>query len=429
MEKKRIIVIGGGFAGINILTQLANDKNFDITLVDKNNYNFFAPLIYQVSSSILDPSAISYPFRKFIRHKKNVRFRLAELQEVKPAENKVVLSNGELEYDILIFATGTQTNYFGMSNIEKYAIPMKTLNDALLLRNTLLEKMEAASLEPDSQNKEGLLSVVITGGGPAGVEIAGVLCENVNHAVPIDYRELANKIKIYLVEGSPNLLGPMSDKSHVESYKALEKLGVNIVLNTQVKDCDENSIYFADGGKINTKTIIWTAGVTSRVFDGLPQDIYGRGRRMQVNEFNQIKGYENIYAVGDTCIMIGGDPDFPEGHPQLAQVAIQQGKNLAKNLQREKKGEKINSFHYIDRGSMAVIGRNKAVADLVHPTLFLKGFLAWAMWSCIHLISLVSIGNKLNTFYRWTTIYFSKNSSLGTAYKIGEPKSKDNKSS
>ncbi|MGM5632049.1 NAD(P)/FAD-dependent oxidoreductase [Apibacter raozihei] len=419
--KKRIVLVGGGFAGINIMTQLANDDNYEIILVDKNNYNFFPPLIYQVSSSILEPAAISYPFRRFIRHKKNVHFHLGELVEVKPQEKKVVLSNGEIDYDILIFATGTQSNYFGMSNIEKYAIPMKTLNDALLLRNTLLLRMEEASLVQDPVEQEKLLSIVITGGGPAGVEIAGVLCEIVNYISPVDYRNLKCKVNIYLVEGATTLLGAMSEKSHEESYKALKKLGVKVLLNTRVKDCDEGAIYFDGGEKIETRTIIWTAGVTSRVFKGLSEDIFGKGRRMQVDEFNEVKGYKDIYALGDTCIMTT-DSEFPEGHPQLAQVAIQQGKNLAKNLKRKIKNQKLSPFHYTDRGSMAVIGRNKAVADLIHPTMFLKGFIAWAIWSSIHLISLVSVGNKLNTFYRWMTIYFSRNTSLGIAYKIGDKK-------
>lgn len=419
--KKKILLIGGGFAGINILTQLKNDKNYEIVLIDKNNYNFFPPLIYQVAASVLDPVAISYPFRRFIRHKKNVSFRQAELIEVKPEENKVILSNGEIDYDILIIGTGTQSNYFGMENIEKFSIPMKTLNDALLLRNTLLERLEKASREEDLDKQKQLLNIVITGGGPAGVEIAGVVREIMNHMIPLDYRELKSKVNVYLVEGSDVLLGPMSDKSHKVSYDTLKKLGVEILLNTQVKDCDENSIFFANGTKIDTKTIIWTAGVTSRVFDGFPKDLYARGRRMQVDEFNKVKGYDNIFAVGDTCIMTT-DPKFSEGHPQLAQVAMQQGENLAKNLQREINGKDWKPFHYIDKGSMAIIGKNKAVADLVAPKMFLKGFFAWAIWSSIHLISLVSIGNKMNTFYRWLTMYFSKNTSLGINYKIGEPK-------
>lgn len=419
--KKKIVLIGGGFAGINILTQLRNDKNYEITLIDKNNYNFFSPLIYQVGASILDPVAISYPFRKFIRHKKNISFRLAELKEVKPEENKVILSNGELNYDILIISTGTQSNYFGMENIEKFSIPMKTLNDALLLRNTLIERLENASQETDEYKQKQLLTLVITGGGPAGVEIAGVIREIMNYAIPLDYHELKTKVVVYLIEGSGSLLGPMSDKSHKVSYNTLKKLGVKILLNTRVKDCNENSIFFTDGNKIDTKTIIWTAGVTSRVFEGFPKDLYATGRRMQVDEFNKLKGFDNIYAVGDTCIMTT-DPKFKNGHPQLAQVAIQQGRNLAKNLQKQISKKKWKPFHYVDRGSMAIIGRNKAVADLVTPRMFLKGFFAWAIWSSIHLISLVSIGNKLNTFYRWLTIYFSKNTSLGIDYKIGDPK-------
>lgn len=420
---KKIVLVGGGFAGINFLKKLKNNKNFHITLVDKNNYNFFPPLIYQVGSSVLEPAAISYPFRRFIRYKSNVSFRQGELLEVKPNENKIILSNGELDFDILIFATGTQSNYFGMQNLEKYSVPMKTLNDALLLRNTLLLRMEEASQEVNLEKQKELLSIVIVGGGPAGVEIAGVTREIFNTLQPLDYKELKSKVQIHLVEGSPNLLGSMSEKSHKEAYKALNKLGVNIILNQHVKDCDENFIYLGSGDKIATKTIIWTAGVTSRVFAGISKDVYSRGRRMQVDEFNKVISYENIYALGDTSLMIS-DPNFPDGHPQLAQVAIQQGINLARNLKRELRGQNKRKFSYVDKGSMAVIGKNKAVADLMNNKVFFKGFFAWLIWSCIHIISLVSIGNRLNTFYRWLTIYFSKGSSLGIAYEIGDKKNK-----
>lgn len=415
--KKHIIIIGGGFAGINLISKLSNDDNFEITLVDKNNYSFFPPLIYQVSASILEPSAVSFPFRRFIKNKKNIHFRMDELIKIIPEENKIILKNGELQYDFLVLATGTKTNYFGMENMEKYSYPMKTLNDALQLRNIILDRFEQASRESDEQIKKRLLSFVITGGGPAGVEISGVLKEITNSIVHEEYKELKDIIDVYIIEGSPNLLNAMSKDSHRESYEALSKLGVKIYLNTRVTNCDEHNIYFGNNQKIETNLIIWTAGVVSRTFDGLPDSIYGRGKRIKVDAHNKVENFNNIFAIGDTCIMENADENFKEGHPQLAQVAIQQAKFLALNLKNNANEKPLVPFVYNDMGSMAVIGKNKAVSELTRPKLFLKGFLAWLVWSSIHIMSLVSFGNKINTFYRWFTTYLFNSTGLRINYK------------
>lgn len=410
--QKNILIIGGGFGGINLANSLSTDDQFLITLIDKNNYNFFPPLIYQVATGFLEPSSISYPFRKLFRGKENIRFRLGEFLKVIPSENKVILSNGELTYDFLVFATGTESNYFGMENVQKNAIPMKTLDDALQMRNILLQRLEKATTTTDPEEKKKLLTIVVAGGGPTGVEVSGMFAEMRQNVIRKEYPELSGQGgEIYLIDGAPTLLAPMSKASQEDTYNALSKLGVNIKLNTQVKDFIDDEVLFTNGESIKTKTLIWAAGVTSHVFEGIPTESYGRGRRMIVDEFNKITGTENIYAIGDTCFQTS-DEHFPNGHPQVAQVAIQQGKKLANNLSALLKGKPLSPFAYHDKGSMAIIGRNKAVADLPSPKLHFKGFIAWLMWLFIHLISLINFRNRIKTLYNWMIAYFTKDQSL-----------------
>lgn len=409
---KNIVIIGGGFAGISLANHLENVDGLEVTLVDKNNYNFFPPLLYQVSTGFLDVSNICYPFRKLFYGKKNVRFRLGELQRIIPEAQKIVLSNGELTYDILILATGTESNYFGIENIKRVAVPMKTVDDAINMRNTILLKMEQAVLTKSEKERARLTTVVVAGGGPTGVEVSGMLAEMRANIFKKDYPELADqKLEIYLVDGAPSLLGPMSKQAQEYTLKKLSEMGVIVQLNKLVKDYSEGAVVFADGERITTQLLIWTAGVTSGVFEGIPKESYGRGRRLQVNEYNEVQGVKNIYAVGDTCLQTT-DPDFPNGHPQLAQVAIQQGKNLAENLKAEQARRPLKSFRYHDKGSMAIIGRSKAVADLPKPKLHFNGFLAWLMWLFVHLFSLINFRNKLFTFYNWAIAFFTKNQSL-----------------
>lgn len=408
----KIVIIGGGFAGINLAEELGGDKNFSITLVDKNNYNFFPPLIYQVATAYLEPSSISYPFRRLFRKKPNVQFRLGELQSVNLAENKVILNNGELEYDQLIFATGAETSYFGMENVKKNAIPMKTLNDAIEMRNKLLQRMEKAAIFKNSRERRSYLNIVVAGGGPTGVEISGMFAEMKNGVLKKEYPELSTTVSnIYLVDGGDALLGPMSKKSQTDTYDALTKLGVIVKLNTRVVDYKDDTVYFHNGETIVSKNLIWAAGVSAKTFEGLPAECYGRGKRMIVDEHNKMTCANNVYSLGDTCIQFT-DPDWPEGHPQVAQVAIQQGEHLAKNFKRMVKGEVLKPFKYHDKGSMAIIGKNKAVVDLPKPKLHFKGFIAWLMWLFIHLMSLISYRNRVTTFYNWMTSYFSKDQSL-----------------
>lgn len=407
-----IVIIGGGFAGINLAKALTNEKGITVTLVDKNNYNFFPPLIYQVATAFLEPSSISYPFRKFFAGKKNLQFRLGELLKVIPNENKVILNNGELVYDQLVFATGAETSYFGMENVKKNAIPMKTLNDAINMRNTLLKNLEKAAICKDIRKRRKLLTIVVAGGGPTGVEVSGMFAEMRKSILIKEYPELdTTASNIYLVDGGDALLSPMSVASQQDTLEAVTKLGVVVKLNTRVVDYKEDTVFFADGNTIQTKNLIWAAGITAREFEGIPAESYGRGKRMLTDAFNKVNGTTNIFAIGDTCLQLT-DENFPQGHPQVAQVAIQQGLNLADNFKNLLQQDTLKPFVYKDKGSMAIIGKNKAVVDLPKPNLHFKGFFAWMIWLFVHLMSLITYRNRINTFYHWMIAYFSKDQSL-----------------
>ncbi|WP_348797292.1 NAD(P)/FAD-dependent oxidoreductase [Flavobacterium adhaerens] len=408
----KIVIIGGGFAGINFAKELANYKGIEVILVDKNNYNFFPPLIYQVATAFLEPSSISYPFRKFFAGKKNLQFRLGELIKVVPSENKVILNNGELDYDHLVFATGAETNFFGMENVKKNAIPMKTLNDAIEMRNALLKNLEKAAICKDIRKRRTLLTIVVAGGGPTGVEVSGMFAEMRKSILLKEYPELETTASnIYLVDGGESLLSPMSEDSQNDTLDAVTKLGVIVKLNTRVIDYKDDIVYFADGNTIKTKNLIWAAGVSAKVFEGIPSESYGGGKRMITDGYQKIAATENIYAIGDTSIQFD-DVAFPKGHPQLAQVAIQQGVNLANNFKLLLQNKALKPFRYKDKGSMAIIGKNKAVVDLPKPKMHFKGFLAWMIWLFVHLMSLITYRNRLNTFYHWMIAYLSKDQSL-----------------
>ena len=407
-----IVIIGGGFAGINLAKALTNEKGITVTLVDKNNYNFFPPLIYQVATAFLEPSSISYPFRKFFAGKKNLQFRLGEFLKVIPTENKIILNNGELVYDQLVFATGAETSYFGMENVKKNAIPMKTLNDAINMRNTLLKNLEKAAICKDIRKRRKLLTIVVAGGGPTGVEVSGMFAEMRKSILIKEYPELETSASnIYLVDGGEALLSPMSVASQQDTLEAVTKLGVVVKLNTRVVDYKEDTVFFADGNTIQTKNLIWAAGITAREFEGIPAESYGRGKRILTDAFNKVNGTTNIFAIGDTCIQLT-DENFPQGHPQVAQVAIQQGLNLADNFKNLLQQKALKPFIYKDKGSMAIIGKNKAVVDLPKPNLHFKGFFAWMIWLFVHLMSLITYRNRINTFYHWMIAYFSKDQSL-----------------
>lgn len=418
-ELKQVVIVGGGFAGVNLAKELAKDNSYVITLVDKNNYNFFPPLLYQVATGYLESSNISYPFRKLFRGSNNFTFRMGTVTRVVQAENKLVLDTGELHYDILVFATGTETNYFGMENVKKNSIPMKTVQDAIYMRNTLLERLERATRESDPAVRKKLTTIVVAGGGPTGVEISGMFAEMKNLVIPKDYPELiGSNGEIYLVDGLKSVLAPMSEKSQKYTYDTLTKMGVKIKLDCMVKDFSDDIVQFSTGESIETTTLIWAAGVTASVFEGIERESYGRGRRMLVDAYNKVQGTKNIYALGDTCLQTT-DPAFPDGHPQVAQVAIQQGLNLGKNLKHVVEGKSLKPFVYHDKGSMAIIGRFKAVADLPKPKIHFDGFIAWMAWLFVHLVSLINFRNKVKTFYNWFVSYTTKDQSLRVIVKPG----------
>lgn len=398
-EIKKVVVVGGGFAGINFIKSLANDKHFQITLVDINNYHFFPPLIYQVATAFIEPSNISYPFRRMFQEKTNLRFHMGCLVKVNPEANTIETDTGTLDYDYLVLAVGTETNFFGMENVMRHAMPMKSINDALNLRNTLLLNMEKAVRATTAGERDRDLNIVIAGGGPTGVEVSGMLAEMGTYIMRKEYPEINDlQTHIHLIDAGPVLLAPMSKKAQQEATRVLRQLGVKIRLNTAVKDYVDGKVVLSDGETIETKTLIWASGVTGRQIPGLPADVIARGRRVLVDEHNQVKGTTNIFALGDICLQTS-DKDFPNGHPQLAQVAIQQGKLLAANLKRLQDNQSLKPFHYVDKGSMAIISKYKAVADL--PKVFFKGFIAWFLWLFIHIIPIAGFRNKLQLAFNW----------------------------
>lgn len=411
---KRIVIIGGGFAGVNLAKKLANHKAYEVILVDRNNYNYFPPLVYQVATSFLDTSNISYPFRKLFRKNRNIRFRLGEFIKVDPASHTCYLDNGTLQYDYLVLANGSVSNYFGNEVLEKNAIPMKSVSDALGMRNTLLQTLELATRAKDAAERAKLLTIVVIGGGPTGVEVSGVLAELRKYILRKEYPELAGSGgDIYLIEGTPALLGAMSTKSQKASYKALSKLGVKIKLSTFVKDFKDDKVILSTGETIEARSMIWAAGVTVKPVEGIPSSSLGKGKRIIVDAYNKVEGVEDIYALGDICIQ-KTDNDFPEGHPQLAQPAIQHGRHMGKNFIDMAAGKPLKPFDYYDKGTMAIIGRNKAVCDLkvFGRIVFVGGFPGLFIWLFIHLVSLIGFPSKIKTLYNWIVAYLTKDQSL-----------------
>lgn len=397
--KKKVVVAGGGFAGVNLIKKLSRNKNLDITLVDINNYHFFPPLLYQVATAFIEPSNISYPFRRMFQEKKNIHFHLGKIMRVFPEENYIVTDTGNLGYDYLVIAIGAQTNYFGMKDVEKNSMPMKNINDAINLRNHLLISLEKASRAASLAEKQQDLNIVIAGGGPTGVEIAGMLAEMRRNIVSKEYLEInPDDVRIHLIDASPSLLGPMSVKSQVEAKKVLTHWGVDIKLNTAVKSYEKGIVELSDGTGIPTNTLIWASGVTGHIIPGLPEGTTGRGNRILVDEFNKVEKTNNIFAIGDICLQLS-DKKFPKGHPQLAQVAIQQGNLLGKNIPRVLEGKALQPFTYDDKGSLAIISKYKAVADL--PKIFFKGFFAWLVWLFIHILPLAGFRNKVKLAFSW----------------------------
>jgi NADH dehydrogenase len=410
MESKKIVIAGGGFAGMNLALKLARNNNFSVTLLDKNNYHFFPPLLYQVSTAFIEASNICYPYRKMFQQKENLRFYLGELKNIVPLKNRVETSDGDLSYDYLVLAMGTETNYFGMENIRQKGLPLKTIDDAVNLRNHLLLNVEKNIRATDAVEKEKLQNIVIVGGGPTGVEVSGMLAEMRRNIVNKDYPELKDtKGNIYLINSGKTLLGPMSTRSQEEAYKVLNKLNVKIKLNTAVKDYIDGRVILAGDETIATSTLVWASGVIAREAPGLPAEIIGHGRRIIVDEYNRVRSTQNIFAIGDQCIQ-SSDKNYPDGHPQLAQVAIQQGIVLAENFRHLQAGKALKAFRYRNKGSMAIIAKYKAVVDL--PTGFFNGFIAWLVWLFIHIIPIAGFRNKIKLALNWSWSFITNDPTL-----------------
>lgn len=406
----KVVVVGGGFAGINLIKSLAKDKRFQITLVDKNNYHFFPPLLYQVSTAFIEPSSISYPFRRLFQEKENLRFHMGSLVNVNHQENTIETDTGVLSYDYLVLGLGTESNFFGMQNVKEKSWPMKTIDEALNLRNTILMNMEKAVRAETKEERDRLLNIVIAGGGPTGVELAGMLAELGANIARKEYPEIPDYgTHIYLIDAGPVLLSPMSKTAQKEATEVLSKLGVHIILNVAVKDYVDGKVMMADGNTIETCTLIWASGVIAREVPGLPPESIGRGRRVLVDEYNRVQNFNNIFALGDQCLQTT-DAKFPNGHQQVAQVAIQQGELLAKNLKRIADKGDLKPFVYNDKGSMAIISKYNAVADL--PKFSIKGFVAWFIWLFIHVIPLIGFRSKVELAFSWFFSFITNDPTL-----------------
>lgn len=400
---KKIVIVGGGFGGIELAKKLRN-QDVDITILDKHNYHTFQPLLYQVATGGLEADSIAFPIRKIFKGQKNLKFRVTEVEKVIPAENKLLTTIGTIEYDYLVIATGSTSNFFGQTEIEQNAMPMKSIPEALNLRSLILQNLEAALIAKDAESEAKLLNFVIVGGGPTGVETAGAIAELKKHVLKNDYPELAiQKVNIYLIEGSPELLGPMSKQSQVKSQEFLEELGVTVYTNSRVQSYDGNILHLAEGRAILASTVIWSAGVKGVVLEGLSPDCVVRGNRLKVDQINKVDCHQNIYAIGDVAAMI--TEETPNGHPGVAPVAIQQGKLLAKNLMNMIEGKPTSNFKYFDKGAMATVGRNRAVVDI--NKVHFQGIFAWFTWMFVHLMTLVGFRNKLVVFVNWVWSYFS----------------------
>ncbi|MFM9908690.1 MAG: NAD(P)/FAD-dependent oxidoreductase [Chitinophagaceae bacterium] len=411
----KLIIIGGGFGGLRLARKLNNEKDFEIILLDRLNYHQFQPLFYQVATAGLDASNISFPLRKVFHKSKNVRIRIGELQQILSAENKIITSVGEMHYDVLVLATGADTNFFNNVSIKENVFPMKSTVEALQLRHRLIQNFEDALVAPNKEVLEKLLTLVIVGGGPTGVELSGAIAEMKRYVLPNDYPELDfSKMKIYMLEGSNRTLASMSEQSSIQSKQYLEKLGVTVLVNSIVKDYDGDRVLLENGNIIPSGLVIWAAGIKGNIPMGINNDLIAKGNRIKVSDTNKILGSSNIFALGDLAYM--ETPLSPSGHPQVAPVAMQQADLLAKNL-KQKTPELWKAFTYNDKGSMATVGRNLAVVDVPKPSLHFGGFFAWLIWMGLHLLLILGVKNRLFVFLNWLYNYITYDQSLRLIFK------------
>lgn len=413
-RKKKIILVGGGFAGMEFAKKLKNRDQYEILLIDKQNHHMFQPLFYQVACSMLEVNSIIFPFRKVFQGTKNMEFKMTEVKAVDTDAQKVITPIGDFEYDYLVLGFGCTTNFFGSKSIQEHALTLKSTEEATQMHYTILNNFEKAINEKDPKELEKYLNIVIVGGGPTGVELAGSLAEMRNKILPKDYTFFDfSQLNIHLIEGSPNVLNPMSENAHKKSRKYLEELGVKVQTQMVVKDYDGHTAVLANGVEIPTYNLIWSAGVIANKIDGLDKAEVVRGGRYKVNRFNKMDGYDNIFAIGDISYM--ETPLYPTGHPQLANVAKNQGKLLAKNLLKNDRFDNWKEYEYKDLGSMATVGKNKAVVDL--PKFKFAGGFAWLVWMAVHLMLILTVKNRLIILLNWAISYFSEDSQLRSIIK------------
>ena len=411
-QKKRVVIVGGGLGGLRLAEDLYG-SGMQVVLIDKNNFHQFPPLIYQIASAGIDPSSISFPFRQIFRKRKDFYFRMAEARMVDTEKKILQTSIGKIDYDYLVLAAGATTNFFGNKNIEEWAIPMKTVSEAMGLRNALLSNLERALTCATEEERQELLNVVIVGGGATGVEIAGALAEMRRYVIPYDYPDMDSSLMhIYLIEAGDRLLAGLSQESSQKAYEFLKSMGVDIQFGKMVTDYRDHKVVMKDGTEIPTRTFLWVSGIRANAMPGIDESHMGRGFRFKVDEYNRIPGVEDVFAIGDQCLQTS-DAAYPNGHPQVAQVAIQQAKNLAKNLKLINQGadsSELTAFHYKNLGSMATIGRNKAVVEI--GKFHSQGFFAWVLWLVVHLRSILGVKNKMMVLLNWLWKYVSYNDSI-----------------
>lgn len=411
-QKKRVVIVGGGLGGLRLAEDLYG-SGMQVVLIDKNNFHQFPPLIYQIASAGIDPSSISFPFRQIFRKRKDFYFRMAEARMVDSEKKILQTSIGKIDYDYLVLAAGATTNFFGNKNIEEWAIPMKTVPEAMGLRNALLSNFERALTCATEEERQELLNVVIVGGGATGVEIAGALAEMRRYVIPYDYPDMDSSLMhIYLIEAGDRLLAGLSQESSQKAYEFLKSMGVDIQFGKMVTDYRDHKVIMKDGTEIPTRTFLWVSGIRANAMPGIDESHLGRGFRFKVDEYNRIPGVEDVFVIGDQCLQTS-DAAYPNGHPQVAQVAIQQAKNLAKNLKLINQGadsSELTAFRYKNLGSMATIGRNKAVVEI--GKFRSQGFFAWVLWLVVHLRSILGVKNKMMVLLNWLWKYVSYNDSI-----------------
>lgn len=405
--KKNIVIIGGGFAGLQFIQNL-DMNDFNVLLLDKLNHHQFQPLFYQVATAQLEPSNISFPFRKIFQYKKDIQIRMAEVVKIDTDSNTVITTIGSFQYHYLVIASGCKTNFFGNNEIMKNALPLKTTYDAITIRNHILLNFEQIISATETE-KESLLNIVIVGAGPTGVELAGAFAEIKKNILPKDYPSIdVSKLNVILIEGSKQTLSSMSNNAQHASRNYLIQMGVTLYTEVFVKNYDGALVTLSNGMIIKSKNVIWAAGVTGNLISGLKEGVIATGNRLKVDRTNAVLGLSNVFAIGDMAYM--QTPKYPNAHPQLANVAINQAKNLAKNFKAIAANKPLRDFEYKDLGSMATIGKSKAVVDL--PFIKFKGYLAWYVWMFVHLMLILSLKNKLIIFINWAWNYFTKDSSL-----------------